>query len=78
MEQPTRLLLYLLMPRSRTRRAVEISHDDDNGKLPLTHPPILRLVNHSNRKRCMAGKYYNLVRAPKKKFSAPLQMPKYD
>jgi hypothetical protein len=38
----------------------------DNGKLPLTHPPILRLANHNHRNRCMAGKFYNLARAAKK------------
>jgi hypothetical protein len=39
----------------------------DNGKLPLTHLPILRLANHNNRNRYMAGKCYNLVWLPKKK-----------
>jgi hypothetical protein len=38
----------------------------DNGKLPLTHPPILRLADHNHRNRCMAGKFYNLARAAKK------------
>ncbi len=38
----------------------------DNGKLPLTHPAILRLADHNHRNRCMAGKIYNLARASKK------------
>jgi hypothetical protein len=38
----------------------------DNGQLPLTHPPILRLADHNHRNRCMAGKFYNLARAAKK------------
>jgi hypothetical protein len=39
----------------------------DNGKLPLTHPPITRLADHNHRNRCMAGKIYKLARGSKKK-----------
>ena len=39
----------------------------DNGKLPLTHPAILRLADHNHRNRCMAGKFYNLAKMGKKK-----------
>ena len=38
----------------------------DNGQLPITHPVIKRLADHNHRNRCMAGKFYNLARAPKK------------
>ncbi len=39
----------------------------DNGQLPVTHPPILRLADHNHRNRCLANKFYNLEQAPQKK-----------
>jgi hypothetical protein len=37
----------------------------NNGQLPLTNPPILRLADPNHRNRCMAGKFYKLARAKK-------------
>jgi hypothetical protein len=33
----------------------------DNGKLPMTHSPILQLADHNHRNRCMARKFYKLA-----------------